>query len=162
MNYNTESVRRQDRLLNEQAAIELLSGGEYGVLSLQAEAGGGYGIPINYVWDGKQSVYVHCAPDGEKLRCVAVNNQVSFCVVGKTEVISEKFTTNYESIVLKCVAVQVVDDEERVRAMELLVEKYSPDFKAKGHSYIFKSISHTVIIRLEVREWSGKTKCLTN
>lgn len=49
MNYNTESVRRQDRLLNEQAAIELLSGGEYGVLSLQAEAGGGYGIPINYV-----------------------------------------------------------------------------------------------------------------
>lgn len=105
---------------------------------------------------------MHCAPDGEKLRCVAVNNQVSFCVVGKTEVISEKFTTNYESIILKCIAEPVHDDVERVRALELLVEKYSPDFKSNGHSYISKFISHTVIIRLEVREWSGKTKCLTN
>lgn len=162
MNYNNESVRRQDRLLTEPAAIELFSGGEYGVLSLQAEAGGGYGIPMNYVWDGESRIYLHCATEGEKLRCIAANNKASFCVVGKTEVISAKFTTNYESIILKCIAEPVHDDVERVRALELLVEKYSSDFKSNGHSYISKFISQTTIIRLQVYEWSGKTKFLAD
>ena len=67
MPYDNSAVRRQDRLLDEARARELLAGGRFGVLSL-VDGDGAYGIPVNYVWDGDDSLYVHCAPDGRKLR----------------------------------------------------------------------------------------------
>ena len=45
--YDNTAVRRQDRLLDVARACELLRTGEYGVLSMQAEEGGGYGIPLS-------------------------------------------------------------------------------------------------------------------
>jgi hypothetical protein len=102
MKYSNTNIRRRDRLLDEAQATELLKKGEYGIFSVQAEEGGAYGIPINYAWDGKQSIYLHCAPEGRKLRCIKICNRVSFCIVGHTQVISNKFSTAYESIVLFC------------------------------------------------------------
>jgi uncharacterized protein len=158
MNYNNEKVRRQDRLLNETAARSILMNGEYGVLSMQTEEGGAYGIPINYVWDGKQSIYLHCALEGRKIRNIAFCNNVSFCVVGKTNVVSGKFTTGYESIVLNCRAFVDLTPEERMNAMELLLDKYSPADKEKGMKYAEKLFEQTEIIQLDISEWSGKTK----
>ena len=51
MNYQNDSVRRQDRLLDQPEATELLRRGEYGILCMQRPEGGGYGVPLNYVWD---------------------------------------------------------------------------------------------------------------
>ena len=81
--YDNSAVQRQDRLLDEARARELLAGGRFGVLSL-VDGDGAYGIPVNYVWDGDDSLYVHCAPDGRKLRCIDRRDRVSFCVVGAT------------------------------------------------------------------------------
>ena len=55
MNYTNEQIRRQDRLLEKEKAISLLKNGEYGVLSMQDEENGAYGVPINYVWNKKNS-----------------------------------------------------------------------------------------------------------
>ena len=49
MKYVNDRVRRQDRLMDETRALELLREGEYGVLSIVAD-GGGYGVPVNFVW----------------------------------------------------------------------------------------------------------------
>lgn len=65
MNYTNEQIRRQDRLLEKEKAISLLKNGEYGVLSMQDEENGAYGVPINYVWNKKNSIYIHCAPKDE-------------------------------------------------------------------------------------------------
>ena len=52
MKFNNEEIRRQDRLLDEKRAFEILKDGEYGVLSMQEENGeGAYGVPLSYVWD---------------------------------------------------------------------------------------------------------------
>ena len=79
MIYSNADVRRQDRLLTEESAILLLTKGEYGMLSMQAENGGAYAVPISFVWDGVRSVYFHCAIEGRKLRCIELCNRVSFC-----------------------------------------------------------------------------------
>jgi nitroimidazol reductase NimA-like FMN-containing flavoprotein (pyridoxamine 5'-phosphate oxidase superfamily) len=158
MNYNNETVRRQDRLLDETAAEALLQNGEYGVLSMVSEENSGYGIPINYAWDGNSSIYLHCAPEGRKLLSVTQNNKVSFCVVGQTKVVSNKFTTGYASIVLNCQAHVHLKPKERMKALELLLDKYSPNDKETGMKYAEKSFSRTEIIRLDIVEWSGKTK----
>ena len=138
MEYDNSSVRRQDRLLEEENAVALLRQGEYGVLSMVAPEGGAYGIPVNFVYDGQECVYIHCAPQGRKLRCIAACPDVSFCVVGATGVVPEKFTTNY--------------------SLQLLLEKYCPAHLAVGAKYAEKSFHRTEIIRLRVRSASGKCK----
>ena len=135
MPYDNSAVRRQDRLLDEARARELLAGGRFGVLSL-VDGDGAYGIPVNYVWDG----------------------DVSFCVVGATEVCPAQFTTAYESIVLDCRARRGLPPGERMRALELLLEKYSPAHKTTGLRYAEASFARTEIVRLDVVAWSGKTK----
>ena len=158
MNYTNERIRRQDRLLEEEKAIDLLKNGEYGVLSMQDEGNGAYGIPVNYVWNKENSIYIHCAPEGRKLHCIKRCDTVSFCVVGKTRIISNQFTTEYESIVLKCRACMGLNEEERMHALHLLIEKYSPEYKVIGARYALKSFHRTEVIRLDIEEVSGKCK----
>ena len=142
----------------EERAVELLRISEYGVLSL-ADAGGlPYGIPVNYVWDGASSIYIHCAPEGRKLRCLAYCPAVSFCIVGSTRLAPEKFTTSYESIVLSCRAVVGLPQDERRRALAIFLEKYSPRHLETGLKYAEKSFHRTEIIRLDIVAMSGKCK----
>ena len=112
MKYSNKNVRRQDRLLNEESAKQLLEAGEYAVLSMLAEDGSAYGIPINYIWDGNKSIHLQCAKEGRKLRSLDINNKISFCVVGSTNVISNKFTTEYQSIILECTAIRNLKEKE--------------------------------------------------
>lgn len=158
MQYNNEEIRRQDRLLDQLSATKLLQQGEYGILSMMAEKSGGYGIPFSYVWNGEGSIYLHCAYEGRKMKLIAQCNKVSFCVVGETRVIPDRFTTGYESIVLECTAVTGLSTEERLLALELLIDKYSPHHTEKGNKYIAQSFERTEIIRLNIQKWSGKSK----
>ena len=61
MIYDNSNVRRQNRLMPEDKAYQLLQEGEYGVMSMITPEGMPYGIPINYVWDGNDSLYSHNA-----------------------------------------------------------------------------------------------------
>lgn len=97
MNYQNDSIRRQDRLLDQPEAKELLRRGEYGILCMQRPEGGGYGVPLNYVWDEADAIYIHCAPEGRKLHCLRECDRVTFCIVGKTQVLPARFTTFYEA-----------------------------------------------------------------
>lgn len=160
MTYDNHDVRRQDRLLTEEKAFQLLREGEYGTLSLLDPDGRVYGIPVNYVWDGSRSLYIHCAPEGRKLRCIEAHKEVSFCVVGKTQVYSQKFTTAYESIVLSGKASMGLPESERRRALEMILDKYSPDDKAVGQKYAEKSFHRTEIIRIDIDTMSGKSKVI--
>lgn len=133
MEYTNQDVRRQDRLLDEARAFEILKEGEFGILSMRTEEGdGAYGIPVNYVWDRGNSIYIHCAPVGRKLRCIDACPNVSFCVTGRSKVIPDKFTTGYESIVLQCTAHHSLHEAERMSALSLLISKYCPEHKMQG------------------------------
>ena len=142
MKYVNETVRRQDRLMDEARAIELLSTSEYGVLSMVDQS----------------SIYMHCAPEGRKLEALEKNPNVSFCIIGNVNLLPGKFTTEYESVVLKGVAHIHLTPEERMAALLKLVDKLSPDFKALGAKYSQKSFHRVNIIRIDFSEFSGKCK----
>lgn len=161
MEYNNNDVRRQDRLFSEDEARVLLRNGEYGVLSMVDGNGDetvAYGVPVSYVWDGDDALYVHCAKEGRKLRCLSGNERVSFCVVGQTRVIPDKFTTAYQSIVLECRAATGLADDERRRALRMILDKYSREYAEIGSKYAERSFPRTEVIRLTIGKWSGKSK----
>ena len=135
MKYSNEDVRRQDRLMSEANAIKLLTDGEYGVLSMQAEDGGGYGV-----------------------RCLEKNPSVTFCVVGQTRLVPRQFTTEYNSILLHGTAHLHLSDEEKMKALHLIVRKFSPDYIETGDKYSEKSFHRVDIIRMDITEFSGKCK----
>ena len=60
MEYTNQDVRRQDRLLDEARAFEILKEGEFGILSMRTEEGdGAYGIPVNYLCVGSWQLHLH-------------------------------------------------------------------------------------------------------
>ncbi|MDD7273697.1 MAG: pyridoxamine 5'-phosphate oxidase family protein [Prevotella sp.] len=157
MKYINETVRRQDRLLDEAKAISLLRNGEYGVLSMVTD-NGGYGIPVNFVWDEKNSIYIHCAPEGRKLKAIRENPNVSLCIIGKVHLLPNKFTTEYESAMFFGKARVNLSNEEKMKALHLLIDKLSSDFKDIGAKYAEKSFHRVEIIRVDFEEFSGKQK----
>lgn len=145
--------------MNEERALELLKTSEYGVLSMVSE-GGGYGIPINFVWNGKSSVYIHCAPEGRKLRALAENAKCSLCIVGKVHLLPRNFTTEYESVILFGEAHLNLPEEERMDALRLLIDKLSPEYKTIGEKYAKASFHRTEVIRVDFSSFSGKKKAV--
>lgn len=156
MRNGNASVRRQDRLLGEQKAMELLRSAEYGVLSMQAEGGGGYGVPVHFVWDGASSLFIHCAPEGRKWRCLAECAWASFCIVGSTHVHPRRFSTEYESVLLQGTACTELDADERMSALVLLAEKYLPGDPEACRKYAEALFERTRVIRLDIEVWTGK------
>jgi len=150
-------IRRKDRMLNNEKARQLLETGEYGFLAMCGKNGYGYGIPLNYVPEGK-SIYFHCAPDGFKLENIRNNNRVSFCVVGRTQVLPEQFSTAYESVLVFGRIICGLPEDERRKALDLLVAKYSPGFTEISGTYINKSFHRTHILRLDIEHLSGKNR----
>jgi hypothetical protein len=77
-------VRRTDRQITEAEALAVLLAGEFGVLSTVSAQGRPYGVPVNYcVLD--RDIYFHCAVEGVKLDNLEHSPEVSFCVIGATE-----------------------------------------------------------------------------
>lgn len=159
MKYDNSVVRRQNRLLSEVEAMTLLAHGAYGFLALVSEDQTGYGVPMSYVFH-QEAIYFHCAMEGEKLRSLAKNNQVSFCVVGETKVIPDQFTTAYESVLVKGTMVLDLSDQEKLLACMLLIEKYAPDDQVQGMQYAQKSSPRTCVMRLDITSVSGKCRRL--
>ncbi|MBR2146021.1 MAG: pyridoxamine 5'-phosphate oxidase family protein [Muribaculaceae bacterium] len=158
MKYDNSKVRRQDRLLDEARAREILASAEYGILSMIDLDGKPYGVPLNFVWDGDDAIYIHCAPEGKKIDILECHDRVSFCVVGDVNLKPSQFTTEYESVILDCEATICTSEEERVYALELLLRKLSPHDVEIGMKYALKSLHRTCIVRLDILTWSGKAK----
>lgn len=156
MKYDTSVLRRQDRALPRETAYELLRTCEYGTLCMQEIGGGGYGVPLNYVWDGKDCLYMHCAPAGHKLECLGQSSGVTFVVTGPNRILSEKFSTAFESVLVHGVAEVVADEAEKVQALKQLIEKLTPQEAHRGEQYIARAVQATGVIRLRITTICGK------
>ena len=149
-------MRRKDRAISSQEALDILHKGEYGILSTVSADGQPYGTPINYCMIDK-FLYFHCAKEGHKLDNISANNKVSFCVVGRTQILPEQFGTLYEGAIVFGVATEVFDSEKH-GALVGLIEKYSKDHYDEGLKYIEKLSSKTGVYRISIDSISGKAK----
>jgi len=149
-------IRRSDREIAEHEARALLGDAEYGVLSTVGSDGQPYGVPLNYVYKNG-SIYFHAALSGQKIDNIASNAKVSFCVVGKTKVLPDKFATEYESAVAFGVAAEVNGSEQQ-DALLWLLEKYCPEFVEEGKLYIEQKGEVTKVVRIDISHISGKAR----
>ena len=151
-----KQMRRKDRAISAEEATTLLNVAEYGVLSTVDRDGQPYGVPLSYIYRD-DAVYFHSALTGHKLDNIQGNGKVSFCVVGKTHILPEKFSTEFESVVVFGTASEVVG-EEKMNALVWLVEKYCPDYMEEGQEYARKAVDTTLVVKIQADHFTGKAR----
>jgi len=151
-----KKLRRKDRAITEEEAVALLNKAEYGILSTVSENGKPYGVPLNFCIIN-DCIYFHCAVEGQKIDNIKQNKFVSFCAVGNTELLPDKFGTKYESIIVSG-EVEEVFDMNKQKAMEGLLHKYSSEFFDKGIKYIEGLRDKTRVFKITINTLTGKAR----
>ena len=151
-----KELRRKDRAITEEEAIALLNKAEYGVLSTVTENGKAYGVPLNFCIIN-HCIYFHCAVEGQKIDNIKQNKSISFCVVGNTEILPDKFGTKYESVIVSGEVEEVFNMNKQI-AMEGLLHKYSPEFIDKGIKYIEGLREKTRVFKITINKLAGKAR----
>jgi len=151
-----KEMRRKDREMVPEEIEEVLTKGEYGFFSTISDNGYPYTVPVNYVYHD-QGIFFHCAGEGHKLENMHQNPRVSFCVVTDTEVLPEKFSTKYKSVVAFGSAREITGDLKE-EVLFQLIHKYAHDFLEKGKKYIENAKEETTVIKIDIHHMTGKAR----
>ncbi|MDO5844666.1 MAG: pyridoxamine 5'-phosphate oxidase family protein [Methanocorpusculum sp.] len=148
-------MRRKRQQLSEDECIMILENSTSGTLALIGDGGYPYAVPLSYVYSNGK-IFFHSALTGHKIDAVKNNEKVSFCVIDKDDIKPEKFTTYYRSVIIFGKARILNNDTEKRAAIELLTEKYSPDFKKEGVEEIEREFDKFSMIEILIEHITGK------
>ena len=149
-------MRRKKQQLTQAECVEILKRNTSGILAVFGDEGYPYAVPLSYVYDGN-AVYFHCAKSGHKLDAIKSCAKVSFCVVDKDDVVPQKYTTHYRSVILFGRASIVNSNEEILSAIEKLAIKYHPmDSRENRDTAIKKDYAAMVIVKIDIEHITGK------
>ena len=148
-------MRRFKQLLPQETAIEILNRNTGGTLALLGDEDYPYAVPISYVYaDGK--LYFHSAKSGHKIDAIKKHEKASFCVIDKDEIVPEKYTTYFRSVIAFGKVRLVEDAEEMRRVATALAKKYSADFAEGIPAEIDSSIKNMAIIEMTIDHITAK------
>ena len=108
-------MRRANLEADESTSKQILVEGSYGILSTVGEDGFPYGVPVNYAYDGDK-IYFHCAKVGHKIDAIKSNERVSLSIIESDEIIEEKFTNKYKSVIVFGKA-RIIEDKNEIFAL---------------------------------------------
>ena len=153
-------MRRQDRKLNPEEILEILNTGKYGVLATVMDDGKPYSIPLSYALDEEsQVIYMHCSAEGgQKIDNLRFHRDVCFTIVSQSELLPEKFSTKFWSANVFGTVAIIEEGPEKRKGIEAILRKYSPEHVEKGLKYIEGAINKIYVLKLEIREATGKAR----
>lgn len=148
-------MRRKDKEMTKEDALELFLRAEVGVLSLADAQGIPYGVPVNFVVVGKEIVF-HCARQGRKLDILAQNPRASFCVTPDAVKVAQHLTYAYRCAIAEGSVRIVTAETEREHMLRALTQKYTSLDEAEISAAIQKDAARTCVLALQMEDVSGK------
>jgi len=116
-----------------------------------------YVVPLNFAREG-EALWLHCAAEGRKLRCLRSEPYVCVEVeklirITKGESACGAWTSHYESAIGFGTATVVTDDENRTQGLRAIMAKYSGrrDWQFKP-----ETLARTVVVRVDLESLTGK------
>lgn len=146
-------MRRFKQQLSAEETERILRNGKYCVMAVSGDDDYPYALPINYIYDGT-SIFIHSAAQGHKTDALKRNPKCSLCIVDKDDVIPEEFTSYFRSVIAFGTAHFVESTDEKIAALRLLTEKYSPGIDPDAE--IARFIKTVCIIRIDIDSVTGK------
>lgn len=148
-----QPMRRFKQQLPAVEAVRILRKGKYCVMAVSGDEGYPYAVPVNYVYDGT-AIFIHSAAQGHKIDALRRNPKCTLCVVDKDDVIPEEFTSYFRSVIVFGKAHFVETTDEKIAALRLLGDKYSPGIKPEDE--IARFIKSVCIVRIDIDRVTGK------
>lgn len=148
-------MRRKKQKLTEERTIEVLNRCTAGTLAVIGDGGYPYSVPLSYVYDGGK-IYFHCASEGHKLDAINKDSRVSFSVIDKDQIVQEKYTTFFRSVIVFGKAHVIEDQDAKRAALEKLALKYSPDYKEGIADEIDGSFKAVRMVQIDIEHMTGK------
>ena len=150
-------MRRQDREMDRDFALSIVDKCEYAVISMVDPQGRPYCLPVTIV-RSDNAVYFHTAREGQKIDVLRNDPSVCMACVGDTNRPPDKFTTEFESAVLRGTAVEVSDEGEMITALRLLCQRHSPSNMHEFDVAISRSLARTGVWKINIDDITGKRK----
>ncbi len=147
-------MRRFKQQLTEEETIRILETCKTGILGLIGDEGYPYTVPINYAYENNK-IYIHCAKIGHKIDAIKNNNKVSFCVIEKDDVVKEKLTTYYKSVIAFGKARILENADEVFYAAQSLGLKYNDD-KEFIDKEIKQELNALACVEIVIEHMTGK------
>lgn len=150
-------MRRPERAISREQALEILQRCNYGILSTADAQGTPYGVPLNYCYLPEENcIFFHCAKKGKKLFNIAENPRVSFVVIGYEHIVPHRYITHYESAILTGHACLVEDDAERRQKLRILSERLASDAPERREQVIEQYFAAVHICKVYIDDITGK------
>lgn len=147
------TMRRFKQQLPAEEVERILRNGRYCIMAVSGDDDYPYAVPLNYVYDGT-SIYIHSAAQGHKIDALKRNPKCSLCIVDKDDVIPEEFTSYFRSVIGFGTAHFVESTDEKIAALRLLGNKYSPGIDSEAE--IARFIRSVCIVRIDIDSVTGK------
>lgn len=148
-------MRRSDRKMERPETF--LSNHNWGVLSLIGDHGYPYGVPVNYAY-ANDKIYIHSTnADSHKLNAIRVSPKVCFTVVGQHDVIEEKFTTQYSSVIVFGCARIITEDAQKHLAAERMMHVLAPSVEKEAIADC-GMMKNVVMIEITPEHITGKAR----
>ena len=149
------AMRRKRQQLSRAEAEAILERGTSGVLAVAGDDGYPYAVPLSYVYqDGK--LWFHCAKSGHKLDAVRREEKASFCVIDQDQVVAEKYTTLFRSVIAFGQVRVLEDDGEKRAALEALGERFNPGQPESLEKEISSTWNSVCVLEMEIEHMTGK------
>ncbi len=147
-------MRRKELERTDEAFIShVLSTAEDIFIGFSTE-GAPYVLPLNHVYaDGK--LYMHCALEGRKMRCIEQNPQVGFSTAIDVTIVREKSTTIFKSVVGTGRISIVEDTEEKCFALDSIAKRFEARCPVPTPP---KSLERVAVLRIDIESVCGKEK----
>lgn len=144
-------------------ALEVLDRAPYVTVSFTRPDGTPYGVPLSLVRTDEKTFYFHCALEGEKLDCIAVNPMVAMSAVSRcTPTVGPKdgtFTLQYKSAMAVGKAEMVTDRDEKIEALRAISQRFLPHHMDAFDNAIARSLERTAVVKITLTEPpTGKRK----
>ena len=148
-------MRRQDLVLDREAALSIIDEIHFAVLSLYDSGSKPYAVPLEYVRKG-DVLYFHGAKEGRKVGAMKANPWGCAVIIGENELVPERFGRKYQSVIVEG-PIELIDDTTVKRqVMAWVVERKSPDHLEKGQKVIEKMLDRVLIYKMQMEVVSGK------
>jgi len=143
-------VRRRDRAVTDEGWITVAEGQPFINTNL-------------YIYDeGSHAIYLHTAREGRTRSNLERDGRVCFSVAEMGRFlpanIAYEFSVEYAGVTVFGHGSVVDDDEEKRRALDLLMEKYAPHLKPERdyRPPNQEELDRTSVFRIDIERWSGK------
>lgn len=149
-------MRRSDKEITDINTIQkVIKGADFCRIAL-SDDNNPYIVPMNFGYKDN-TLYLHSATEGRKIDIIRKNNNISFQMDIKTELVKSETPCNWGMKYLSVVGfgkAHIINNlQEKREGLDIIMAKYAP---GKSFEYSDDAISKVIVIKVEIKDITGK------